>query len=411
MRRTVDPGLDAHLGSQAFIEDPYPAYRELRETAPVLFSESLEGWLVTGNAEVRAALHDYVHLSNFGWELSYLERLDPSVREELPELFEHFRTHGLIYSDPPLHTRLRRLVGAAFSPKAVKALRPHVVDVIDGLLAAGSDEDFDLIRDLAYPLPTIVIAELFGVPRSDRGLFKGWSSELTSFFGSADPDPDRARIADRSLRTFRAYLSELIEVRRAAPRDDLVSRLVQAGEGQEELTHNEILNTCVVFLVAGHETTTNLIGNAVLALLRRPEELEALRSDPDRIALVIEETLRYDGPIQRVRRMVARECELGGAMLRPGEAVHVMLGAANRDPDVFEDPDRFWPERPKNGHLAFGLGVHFCVGAGLARVEAPAALERLLARFGTFEARPGWEPERNHSLTIRGLKGLPLAMD
>jgi cytochrome P450 len=403
------PELECRLTDRSFVEDPYATYRELRACAPVLHSEALGGWLVTGYDEVRAALHDYAHLSSFGWELRFLERLDADVQAELPELFAHFRTRGLIYSDPPAHTRLRRLVGGAFGPKAITAIRPHIEEIVDELLAVDpADGGFDVIRDLAYPLPTIVIAELFGVPREDRGLLKGWSRELTSFFGSVEPDSARARVANASLVEFRAYLRELIAARRTRHRDDVLSALVIAQDSDDGLALGEILNTCVILLVAGHETTTNLIGNAVLALVRHPEELAGVRPDPERIGLVVEETLRWDGPVQRVRRMVVDECELGGEQLSAGDAVYVMLGAANRDPAAFPDPDRFWPGRPRTAHIAFGLGVHFCLGAALARAEAPIAIGRLLGRFPALRLPDGWTPEHNLSLTLRGLTSLPL---
>jgi cytochrome P450 len=405
---TTPAEIDAYLTTVAFIDDPYDTYAELRATAPVAYSDALGGWVVTRYDDVRNALHDYDHLSNFGWELRYLSRLEPAVQEELPELFAHFNTRGLIYSDPPEHTRLRRLVGGAFLPKAVAAIRPHIEEIVDDLIAAAPNENFDLIRDLANPLPTIVIAELFGVPTEDRGLFKGWSRQLTSFFGSANPDAGRARVANESLRAFRTYLGELIEERRARPREDVVSKLVDAGDGTDALELGEILNTCVIFLVAGHETTTNLIGNAVLALMQHPDELAALRTAPERVDVVVEETLRYDGPIQRVRRIVVQARELGGQTLSAGDAVYLMLGAANRDPEAFPEPDRFWPDRPKTAHIAFGLGVHFCLGAALARTEAPIALRRLLLRYPSLRSPADWQPAHNPSLTIRGLPSLPL---
>jgi cytochrome P450 len=393
---TMPSALDAHLTTAAFTDEPYESYRELRATAPALYSDALGGWLVTRYEDVRAALHDYAHLSNFGWELRYLERLDPAVQAELPELFAHFRTRGLIYSDPPDHTRLRRLVGGTFVPKAIAAIRPHIVEVVDELLERAPRDGFDVIRDLAYPLPTIVIAELFGVPKEDRSLFKGWSSRLTSFFGSANPDPDRARVANASLADFRAYLCDLIEERRARPREDVVSKLVE-GDGPDALALGEILNTCVIFLVAGHETTTNLIGNATLALMRHPTELEALRRDPERIGLVVEETLRYDSPIQRVRRIVVEERELGGHRLATGDAVYLMLGAANRDPDAFPEPDRFWPERPKSATSRSG-SASTSASAPRSRARRRRSRSSACSRASRRCARP---PAGSRSTTCR----------
>jgi cytochrome P450 len=398
--------LDEALLAPDVAQDPYPLYARLRDEG-VWYSEVHGGWLVSRHADVKTALRDPARLSNFGWEARYLARLPEATRARIPELFEHFATPGLINADPPLHTRLRRLVGGIFVPRAVARIADHVAEVVDELLAAAPDE-LDVIRDLAAELPTIIIAELFGAPRADRRRFRAWSSDLTSFFATPDPLPERADRANASLAEFRTYLRALAAERRARPTDDVIGTLVAAGEGEDGLTENEVLATCVIFLIAGHETTTNLIANTVLALLRRPEELAAARRDDEAVRLAVEETLRFDGPIQRIRRMAVEDLELAGRPVRAGDPVFLLLGAANRDPAVFHEPDAFRPGREDGPHMAFGHGIHFCLGAALARLEAPVAVAALLRARPELALVDGWEPAYVPSPTFRALTALPV---
>jgi cytochrome P450 len=367
--------------------------------------------LITGHREALAVLRDPERFSSFGWELRYLERLPAVVRAEIPELLLHHRTPNIITSDPPLHTRLRHSVMRGFTPRALEPLRPRLTALTDELLRPGRRRgSLDVIGELAYPLPAIVIADLLGVPSDDRDRFKAWSSSMTRFFGTSHPDPALAAGVDRDIRDFRAWLADLIEERRAEPRDDVVSILVSPDETGAILTDEELLATLVIFLVAGHETTTNLIGNGLLALLRHPDQLDLLRADRGRMGDAVEEMLRYDPPVQRVRRRALRDLELGGRSVSEGDTVMVVVASANRDPDAFADAETFDLTRERAAHLAFGHGIHFCLGAGLARLEAPIALSAVLDAAPRMELEAGWAPRWNRSMTLRGMRDLPVVL-
>jgi hypothetical protein len=278
-------------------------------------------------------------------------------------------------------------------------------------LLDGREGGLDVIGDLAGPLPVRVIAELLGVDREDRTGFPRWSADAVQFFGSPVPDPVNARRLDADLVEWRALLVRLLDERRSAPRDDLltaVGGLVDAGS----ITLEEALFTCVHLLIAGHETTTNLIGNALLCFLAHPDEQAAVTDDPTLLPGAIEEVLRFEPPIQRIRRVAADTCKLGGATIRAGDAVIPVLAAANRDPARFDDPDRFDVRRElgpsAQRHLAFGHGVHFCLGAPLARLEAPAAVRAVLERFPCAAMPAGFAPEWRPTINLRGLRSLPI---
>jgi unspecific monooxygenase len=307
--------------------------------------------------------------------------------------------------DPPDHTRLRRLVSKAFTARLIERLRPRIEQVVQELLADASGE-VDLIRALAYPLPVILISELLGVPAQDRDRFKGWSDALAR---GLDPDflLPAADIAERDQARleFAAYFQELSALRRSDPRDDLLSALVAVSDGGDALTEQELLATCILLLVAGHETTVNLIGNGALALLRHPDQLAWLRTHPEAVPAAIEELLRYDPPVQLTLRTALQDTELAGATIKRGELVLLLTGAANRDPTVFEDPDRLDLQRAASGHLSFGLGIHFCLGAPLARLEGEIALAALLRRDITLA---GGDLAYRDNLVLRGLARLPV---
>jgi cytochrome P450 len=285
--------------------------------------------------------------------------------------------------DPPDHTRLRRLVSSAFTPRVVAALRPRIAEVVDALFARIAEQGrLDVIADLAYPLPVQIISELLGVPTEDHEQFRGWSALLARALDPqfADPDPQRMAGADAARTEFDRYFSGLIAQRRAHPREDLLSLLVHAESEGDKLTEEELLATCVLLLVAGHETTTNLIANAVLALLRHPDQLDALRARPDLVDGCTEETLRYDPPVQLTTRVARGPLPVGATEVPDGGVVLMLIAAANRDPDMFDDPDRFDITRKSGGHLAFAAGIHFCLGAGLARLESAVVLDAFAQR-------------------------------
>jgi unspecific monooxygenase len=385
----------------AFRADPYGHYRRLGAAgAPARTPAGL--WVTTSHALCERALRD----PGFGHrpENGGLWRDGP------------MRRRSFLTMDPPDHTRLRRLVSKAFTARLIERLRPRVEELVEGLLDEAARESaaagtVDLIGSLAYPLPVILISELLGVPPEDRDLFKGWSDALAR---GLDPDfllpaADLAR-RDEARDQFAAYFRDLAARRRAEPRDDLLSALVAVSDGGETLSEEELLATCVLLLVAGHETTVNLIGNGALALLRDPDGLARFRASPEAAAAAVEELLRYDPPVQLTLRAALRDRELGGETIRQGEMVLLLTGAANRDPAAFRDPDRldlsrYAAEAPR--HLAFGHGIHYCLGAPLARLEGRIALRRLFEREVTLAEVP---LTYRDNLVLRGLSALPVTV-
>jgi pimeloyl-[acyl-carrier protein] synthase len=331
------------------------------------------------------------------------------IFEALPAHFAVAITRNLLMLDPPDHTRLRRLVNKAFTPRRVEALRPRIQAIVEEILGGLRDaREIDLIHDFAYPLPVIVIAEMLGVPAADRTQFKRWSDELVALL-----DPLQAEngldAAQQAFVEFCAYFRQIFQARRRQPQDDLVSALVAAEEQGDTLTEAELLSMCMLILGAGNETTTNLIANAVLALLRHPDERRRLLDDPSLMPTAVEEFLRFDSPIQVTDRVATQDCRIDGRQVRKGELVGLILGAANRDPQQFPDPDRLDLGRQPNDHLAFSYGTHFCLGAALARAEAEIALSALLRHFPRFDGAlqpPGWK----RSLVLRGPTALPLRL-
>jgi pimeloyl-[acyl-carrier protein] synthase len=313
----------------------------------------------------------------------------------------------ILFRDPPDHTRLRALVSAAFTPRIVQALAPRIADIAEGLLdEVEPTGSFDLIRDYAFPLPVIVIAELLGIPPQDRMRFRDWSIALGAAI-DLRTSPDVYVAASEATGEVTAYLREIVAERRAEPREDLVSALIAAESEGGPLDEEELIAMCVLLLVAGHETTVNLIGNGVLALLRHPEQLELLRSRPDLYDGAVEELLRFDSSVQFTFRYAREDIELRGRSISRGEQVGLVLGSANRDPERFSDPDRLDVTRASLHHLAFGMGIHFCLGAPLARLEARLALETLFRRLPGLrlvEEPLRWRP----GIGFRGLEALPL---
>jgi cytochrome P450 len=388
---------------RAFVRDPYPRYAELRE-APVLHPSDEGLWVLTRYDDVSAVLRD-TRLSSDPRHAEGARRERRAQRMPLGDT----PPPVMLFLDPPDHTRLRRLANKAFTPRAVEAIRPRIVEIVDELLDRAAEQgEMDVMADLAFPLPVIVICELLGVATGDQEQFKEWSTDVARVL---DPvaDPAVAERAMPAVFNFIQYFSTLIEERRAAPRDDLLSALIQAEEDGTQLTTPELFAMCILLFVAGHETTTNLIGNGTLALLRHRDQLDALGTDPALAAAATEELLRYDAPVQATARTATIDLEVNGLELRKGEGVVCSLAAANRDPRAFDEPDRLVLARGRANHLAFGSGIHFCLGAPLARVEGQAAFTALAQRFPGAELRVDDPPYRDH-FVLRGLESLPVSL-
>ncbi|XRQ14320.1 cytochrome P450 family protein [Actinomadura welshii] len=391
--------LEFLLG-RAFSEDPYPAYAELRKSGPVHpidFPRGATAFLVVDHEHGRAALSD--------------PRLSKDVAHSaVPVDGEQFFGGTMLAMDPPDHTRLRGLMAKAFTARRVERLRPRVQDITDGLLdGIAARGRADLIEEFAVPLPVQVICELLGVPASDRARFREWTAVLTVPALTAEARGRRRETA----RAFHGYLSTIIAERRARPEDDLVSALIAARDGDAALTEAELLDGIALLLIAGHETTVNLVGNGVLALLRAPGQLRLLRERPDLLPAAVEELLRYDGPVQRASQRIALEdMEIAGTPIPKGAWVHVSLGAADRDPAVFDAPDRLDVTRAAKGHVAFGHGPHFCLGAPLARLEGQVAIGALLDRFPDLALAVPPDELRHHRTAsiVRGLTSLPVRL-
>ena len=399
--------LERGIASPLWYDDPYPIYRQLRADDPVHWSDTLGGWVLTRYDDVVATLRAPEHYSSHGRFQRALANLPEDARTRLRPLEDHFSV-GLISADPPDHQRLRTLVTTAFTPRVVEALRPRIQHLVDDLLdAAQGRGTLDIIRDLAYPLPATVIAELLGVPAADRDTFKRWSEGIISFQGTGRATAETFGRAQADLLQMRAYFRDLLLERRRTPAADLLGRLVAAETADDRLTEAELLTLCVNLLTAGHETTTNLIGSGMLSLLRHPDQLERLRREPALMTSAVEEMLRYESPLQRNLRRVTQEIELRGKVLRPDDLVIQLLGAANRDPEQFADPERFDIGRRPNRQIAFGYGIHFCVGAPLARLEAPIAIGALLRRWPLMALATEavqWQPH----WPLRSLVALPV---
>ena len=408
-----DGTLDHLLEGESFYSNPYPAFARMRAEAPVYWHRGGGTWLITRYDDVETVFRSPKVFSSYGFQNAYFENLRPELRNAAPTLELRGRTPTLITSDPPDHSRLRRLLQVAFSPRVMKDLQPRIELLVEDLLEAVVDEEtIDFVSALAYPLPAMIIADIMGVPREQRDLFKQVSRNIVHFMARNNPNTeltvDFAREADGSLARLRESLRGLMEERRSEPRDDVISALVGAEFEGDRLAEEELLANLVLFLVAGHETTTNLIANGIMLLLRHPEQLKAIRENREMLAPAIEEILRFEAPVQRNRRVVAQDTEFGGVKMHAGEPAEVVIGSANRDETKWSEPDRFDIEREPLPNLAFGKTIHFCIGASLARLEATVAFTELLDRFAKMELPEGWKPTWATTTNLRTLHSLPV---
>jgi cytochrome P450 len=390
----TDPGV---------VADPYPSFARARAAGPVQWHEGLRLWLAFSHAESNAVLRDR-RLGRIWADRQPAERFGS---------FNLIHRNAILEMEPPSHTRLRRLVSAAFARGHVERLRPWVEDLagrlVDGLVErSGGAEPVDVLSGMAEQLPVAVIAELLGVPEADRPLLRPWSNAIVKMYEYGRTTAVEES-AERAAGEFVEYLRALAAERRRNLGEDLVSHLVTVRDTEgDRLTEDELVTTCILLLNAGHEATVNVTGNGLLALLRHPDQLARLREDRALLQTAIEELMRYDSPLQLFERTATEDVGIGGVTVAAGQKIAALLGAANRDPAVFADPDTFDVGRADNPHISFGAGVHFCIGAPLARVELQASFAALLDRTTVLEL--GGEPVRRPEFVIRGLAELPVVL-
>lgn len=394
--------------SPDFVANPYPAYEVLRREAPVFYHEPADQWVISRHADVDALLRDrrlgrsYLHV---GSHEEFGRRAEPDF---LRPFWDVIRA-GMLDVEPPAHTRLRRLVSKAFTARMVEGLRPTVRRLAEELAGGLVDKgEGDLLAEVAEPLPVTVIAEMLGVPSADRHLLRPWSADMCGMF-ELNPSPEAQHTAARAAAEFAGYLRGLARARAAEPRDDLISELVHVVDaGGDRLTEDELIGTCVLLLNAGHEATVNATGNAWWSLFRNPGELAGLRAGHTSIEPAVEELLRYDTPAPMFERWALADVEIGGVTIPRGSEVALQFASANRDPAVFPDPDVLDLAREPNPHVAFGLGIHYCLGAPLARIELAESFRALLrlAPGLSLVAEPEWKP----GFVLRGLRSLQVAI-
>jgi cytochrome P450 len=386
-----------------FVADPYPAYAELRAAGRIHYDQRSDHWLVPHHADVGALLRDrrfgrtYLHVA------THQEMGRPPESDYLGPFWYLIR-NGMLDREPPDHTRLRRLVAKAFTPRMVERQRPGIQAVVDRLVgriaAAGGG---DLVADLAEPLSVTVVADLLGVPEPDRPLLRPWSAQICGMY-EVDPSEEAGRVASRAASEFSDYLRVLSRERRARPADDLVSALTMVVDGGDQLTEDELIGTCVLLLNAGHEATVNATGIGWWQLFRHPDQLARLRREPGLLPRAVDELLRFDTPLQMFERWVLEDAEICGVPVPKGAELGLLFGSANRDPAVFDHPDRLDVAREPNPHLTFGAGTHYCIGAPLGRLELELSFATLLRRLPTLV--PAEEPRWKPTYVLRGLQAL-----
>ena len=399
--------IDFRPDAPEFLADPFPMYRCLREQDPVHWSPRMKAWVLTRYDDVKRVLLDR-EISSDRMRPFFAALPGPEAARIRDVM--RFLSTWMVFRDPPEHTRLRRLTSKVFNVQSMHAMRPKVEEISDWLLGRiGERTEIDFIADYAGPLPALVIMAMLGVPRERLAMVKALSDDMALFIGSARAGPDKYGIVEKATREMADFFRELIEERRRTREPDLLSQLIHLKEGDDSLNGDELVATCILLLFAGHETTTNHIANGLLALLRFPDQLEALRADPSLAARAVEELLRYDGPAGVQTRIVTQTNEMRGHELKEGDRVFLMLSAANRDPEAYPDPDRLDLGRDGLPHLAFGFGMHICLGFPLARVEGQIALPAVLKRWRKIElAVPEARLEWLNSTVFRGMTVMPL---
>ena len=390
-----------------FLQNPYPVYKELLAKSPTFYHEPSRLWYFARHIDVDSILRD----RRFGRSILHVmkrEELDMPPENPAYEPFYKLGRHSMFDKEPPDHTRLRTLVHLAFTPRRIQKMKTNIQHTVNTMLdEAGVTRRIDLLADFAVPLSVTVIADLLGIPLSDRPKLRPWSNAIVKLY-ELDHTPQQADAAIQASQEFADYLKSLAQQRRENPQDDLITALALAEEAGDQLSEDELISTCVLLLNAGHEATVNVIGNGCLALFRHPHHLEQLRQSPGLISIAIEELMRYDSPLQLFRRWVLQDLTFGNIELRQGMQVGLMFGAANHDPAVFEKPEMLDISRDPNPHISFGGGVHYCLGAPLARLELRIAFGTLLERFPEMQLAA--EPQFHPAYVIRGLQALVVAL-
>jgi len=400
--------FDELLVAPEFLADPYPLLHRLREEDPVHWSEPIGGWVLTNYDDILVSFKSTAHFSNEGRLLNAAAYLPDEKRANLKAFEDHFASKSLLHSDPPDHTRMKALITREFNVKVVEEMKPAIQQAVDRLIDKVQDRgEMDIVSELASPLPISVIAQILGVPLSDHHLFQLWADELLAFQGVNKPSEQDLQSANKAIAAMRPYIRQMIEERRANPRNDLVSKFAAEEELGGRISESELIGTCVTLFVAGQETTISLISNTIYALLSHPDQMALLRQNPALITSTIEESLRFESPISRQPRLMKEDIELRGKKLKKGQMAFQMLNSANRDPAYFTDPDKFDIQREPNKHMAFGYGIHFCVGAILARVEGAIAVSTAVKRLPNLrlvDAKADWDLGKRNSRVLHSLR-------
>jgi cytochrome P450 len=389
-----------------YVANPYVLYRRLRETDPVLWDEEMSCWVLTSYSEVVASLRDTrLSAQRFVTDSDWMP---PEMVEALGAPMRAL-TRQMLFLDPPDHTRLRGLVSKAFTPRVIEGLRSHIQQIVDDLLDKALPQGrIKLIEEFAYPLPAIVIAEMLGVPPEDRELFFKWTNDFGTILEGGELTQEEMVRAFMGVSEFIDYFKQIIERRRTQPKDDLIQAMITAEEGGSMLSEEELLGNCILLLAAGHGTTTHLLGNGMLALLRHPEQYQLLKEKPEILSLAVMELLRYNGPVQATSRKATEDLTIRDKKIEAGQGVLMSLGGASHDPAQFANPDELDIQRVENRHLAFGHGIHYCLGAPLARLEAEIAFGTLLRRLPNPRIENEADVEFFPSMVFRGLMELPI---
>ena len=401
--------IDFRPDTPAFLADPFPLYRRLREEDPVHWSPRLKSWVLTRYDDVRSVCLDKDVSSDR--LRPFFATLPGAEAARIGEIIRYL-THWMVFRDPPEHTRLRRLTSKVFNLQSMNAMRPAAEELVEWLFEQiGGRKDVDFVADFAGPLPALVIMAMLGVPKEELAKVKRMSDEMALFIGSSRTSPEKYDIAERATHEMAGFFLELIQERKNQAKNDLLSQLVTLEDNGDRLTEDELVATCILLLFAGHETTTNHIANGLLSLLRFPREFDLLREKPELAPRAIEELLRYDGPSGAQVRVVKVEQEMRGKTLKPGDRVFIMLNAANRDPEAYAQPDRLHLARGGPAHLTFGFGMHICLGFPLARMEGLVALPAVARHWKDISlAVPEEKLEWLNSMVFRGMKSLPLTV-